>query len=113
MLLSYRGRWLAGAPLDDGLRRGVVVLSTGAWYDPQQPYGLEVHGNPNVLTADIGTSKLAQGPSSGNTVVWMKKFAGEPPPVRAVSAPAIRAVPSDRGLGSKVGSDSQGTRRAP
>ena len=113
ILSNDRGRCLAGASLDNGLRRGVVVLSTGAWYDPQQPYGLEVHGNPNVLTADIGTSKLAQGPSSGNTVVWMKKFAGEPPPVTAFSPPAIRAQPSDRGLASRVGSDSQGTRRAP
>ncbi|WP_259315732.1 molybdopterin-dependent oxidoreductase [Capillimicrobium parvum] len=89
LLHNDRGRCLAGAVLDDRLRRGVIVLSTGAWYDAERPGGLEVHGNPNVLTADIGSSKLAQGPTSGNTLVWMERFAGRPP-VRAFSPPSIR-----------------------
>lgn len=41
-------------------------MATGAWYDPDDPAAsapLERHGNPNVLTADIGTSRLSQGPS--------------------------------------------------
>ena len=31
------------------------------------------HGNPNVLTKDVGTSSLAQGPTSHTTLVEMKK----------------------------------------
>ncbi len=90
MLSNGRGRCLAGASRDDRLRRGVVVLSTGAWYVPERPYGLEVLGSPTVLSADVGTSKLAQGPSTGNTIVWVERFRGEPPPVRAFSPPRIR-----------------------
>jgi biotin/methionine sulfoxide reductase len=40
-----------------------VQLSTGAWFDPLDPAAigsLDKHGNPNVLTLDKGTSKLAQ-----------------------------------------------------
>src|SRR5208282_4856782 len=63
-LYNERGACLAGAVLSDALRPGVVQLSTGAWFDPDdstadQP--LCVHGNPNVLTTDIGTSRPAQG----------------------------------------------------
>jgi biotin/methionine sulfoxide reductase len=90
LLSNPRGRCLAGAALDEGLRRGVVILSTGAWYDPEEPYGMDLHGNPNVLTADIGTSKLAQGPSTGNTLVRVERFRGQPPPVRAFTPPPVR-----------------------
>ena len=34
---------------------------------------LERHGNPNVLTKDVGTSSLGQGPTSHTTLVEMKK----------------------------------------
>ena len=48
---------------------GVVVLPTGAWYDPETPGGLERHGNPNVLTLDKGASRLAQGPVAHTALV--------------------------------------------
>ena len=63
-VFNDRGACLAGVAVDDRLRRGVVQLSTGAWYDPEDaadPDAMCVHGNPNVLTADVGTSALAQG----------------------------------------------------
>jgi anaerobic selenocysteine-containing dehydrogenase len=63
---------LAGAVVTDEVRPGVVVLATGAWFDPEEPGvsgSLERHGNPNVLTAGIGTSRLAQGSTSGTTLV--------------------------------------------
>ena len=63
-LYNERGACLAGAVLSEALRPGVVQLSTGAWYDPEDPAAekpLCVHGNPNVLTRDAGTSRLAQG----------------------------------------------------
>ena len=52
---------------------GVVVLSTGAWFDPDENTGMDRHGNPNVLTKDVGTSSLGQGPTSHTTLVEMKK----------------------------------------
>ena len=63
-LYNDRGACLAGAVISAALRPGVVQLGTGAWYDPLDPAAddpLCVHGNPNVLTADVGTSRLAQG----------------------------------------------------
>ena len=36
-LYNDRGACLAGARLTDGIRRGVVQLPTGAWYDPADP----------------------------------------------------------------------------
>ena len=57
----------------DAVMSGVVVLSTGAWFDPDDEISLDRHGNPNVLTKDVGTSSLAQGPTSHTTLVEVKK----------------------------------------
>ena len=73
MLFNKRGRVLAGANISDNVMPGVVVLSTGAWFDPDYALNLERHGNPNVLTKDVGTSSLGQGPSSHTTLVELKK----------------------------------------
>ena len=59
-VFNDRGACLAGVVIDDRLRPGVVQLSTGAWFDPLDPADPDamcVHGNPNVLTADVGTSR--------------------------------------------------------
>lgn len=79
---NERGQVLAGAQLTDTLRRSVVRLSTGAWYDPIVPGGLDVHGNPNVLTADRGTSRLAQGPSAHSALVQIERYDKPLPPIR-------------------------------
>ncbi len=63
-LFNARGACLAAADVTDDIRAGVVQLPTGAWYDPEdadEDNPLCVHGNPNVLTRDVGTSSLAQG----------------------------------------------------
>jgi biotin/methionine sulfoxide reductase len=60
VLANDRGRCLAHAVVDPGLRRGVVVMPTGAWFAPDDEGGPERNGNPNVLTADRGTSALGQ-----------------------------------------------------
>jgi biotin/methionine sulfoxide reductase len=88
-LYNDRGACLAGARVTRGVRPGVVVLPTGAWYDPETPTGLERHGNPNVLTLDKGTSRLAQGPSAHTTLVEMERAEGELPAVAAFEAPTI------------------------
>jgi len=87
-LFNDRGACLAGAVLSDQLIPGVVQLSTGAWYDPDEN-GMCKHGNPNVLTRDRGTSKLAQGPSAHTCLVQVERFEGEPPPVTAHQPPAF------------------------
>jgi biotin/methionine sulfoxide reductase len=86
-----RGACLAGARLTERIRRGVINLSTGAWYDPDRPGpgALCKHGNPNVLTLDKGTSRLAQSTSATTTLVEVERFAGEPPPVTAHEPPEI------------------------
>ncbi|MTD13119.1 molybdopterin-dependent oxidoreductase [Nakamurella sp. YIM 132087] len=81
-LFNDRGQVLAGAVISADIRPGVVRLSTGAWYDPVEPGGLDAHGNPNVLTRDVGTSTLAQGPSAHSCLVQLELFTGAPPPVR-------------------------------
>jgi biotin/methionine sulfoxide reductase len=89
-LYNERGACLAGAVLSDALRPGVVQLSTGAWYDPADPAAATpfcVHGNPNVLTRDAGTSRLAQGCTGQLTLVQIERFDGPLPPIRAFDPP--------------------------
>ena len=50
-----------------------------------------VHGNPNVLTLDKGTSKLTQGCSAHTTLVEVELFKGELPPVTAFDPPQFVA----------------------
>jgi biotin/methionine sulfoxide reductase len=87
-----RGRVLAGAVVSDAVMPGVVQLSTGAWYDPDDPASDSptcVHGNPNVLTADRGTSRLAQACTGQHCLVEVRRYDGVPPPVRAHEPPVL------------------------
>ncbi len=89
-LWNDRGACLAGAVLSEALRPGVAQLATGAWYDPEDPAAdapLCVHGNPNVLTRDIGTSRLAQGCTGQLCLVEIERFDGPPPPIKAFDPP--------------------------
>ncbi|WP_211714741.1 molybdopterin-dependent oxidoreductase [Nocardiopsis sp. MG754419] len=81
------GTCLAGAVLDDGLRPGVVQLSTGAWYDPSGPDVTCAHGNPNALTRDEGTSSLSQGCTGQLVRVRVEPYTGAPPALRAFEPP--------------------------
>jgi biotin/methionine sulfoxide reductase len=89
-LFNHRGACLAGAVISEAVRPGVVQLATGAWYDPIDPAAenpLCVHGNPNVLTRDAGTSKLAQACTGQLTVVQVERYGGALPPIRAFDPP--------------------------
>jgi len=91
-VFNDRGACLAGAVLDDGLMRGVVAMATGAWFDPLEPGvpgSLCVHGNPNVLTRDQGTSRLGQGPVAHSCLVEIERWQGPVPPVRVHAPPPI------------------------
>lgn len=90
-LFNHRGACLAAVHITETIRPGVVQLPTGAWYDPIDPTEntpLCVHGNPNVLTRDIGTSSLAQGCTGQLTIVEVEKFTGNLPPIRAFESPS-------------------------
>jgi biotin/methionine sulfoxide reductase len=51
---------------------GVVALPTGAWFGA--PGGnIDPQGNPNVLTRDVGTSRLGQGTSAHSALVEVEK----------------------------------------
>lgn len=91
-VFNDRGACLAGVRLSEGLRRGVVILPTGAWFDPAVPGKsgvLEKHGNPNVLTLDKGTSKLTQGCIAHTALVEVERYEGELPPITAFDPPTL------------------------
>jgi biotin/methionine sulfoxide reductase len=73
-VFNDRGACLAAAHLDDNMRDDVVVLPTGAWFARDPESGLELNGNPNVLTRDKGTSLLAQGPSPNTCMVEVELY---------------------------------------
>lgn len=76
-LWNERGECLATAHVSDTVRRGVVVLPTGAWFTPAGNSGLDIAGNPNVLTLDIGTSQLGQGCSAHTCLVRVEPYRGD------------------------------------
>jgi biotin/methionine sulfoxide reductase len=91
-VFNDRGACLAGVIVDSDLRSDVVQLSTGAWYDPLDPAdpdSLCVHGNPNVLTPDIGTSSLSHGCTGQHVLVQIEKFGEVLPPVKAFDPPVL------------------------
>ena len=93
-LFNERGACLAGAIVSDAVRPGVLQLATGAWYDPVDPGrsgSLENHGNPNVLTRDVGCSRLSQGPSPLTTLVEIERYDGPVDDVGAFDPPPMDA----------------------
>ena len=88
-VFNSRGRCLAGAVVSDDIRPGVVFLWTGAWYDPdlQQNDHQDRHGNPNVLTHDLRTSRLSQGPAAQSALVQVERYEGPLPAITAFDPP--------------------------
>jgi biotin/methionine sulfoxide reductase len=64
---NARGACLAELRISDSIRPGVIQIATGAWLDPDG--SLCRRGNPNTLTLDKGTSRLAQGPVAHSCLV--------------------------------------------
>ncbi len=91
-VFNRRGACLGAVVIDDQVMPGVVQMSTGAWYDPQEPGNpgsLCKHGNPNMLTLDVGTSQLAQGPIAHTCLVEIERFVQPIPQVTAFDPPEI------------------------
>ncbi|RGP37953.1 molybdopterin guanine dinucleotide-containing S/N-oxide reductase [Pseudotabrizicola alkalilacus] len=78
-LWNARGACLATACLTDAVARGVAVLPTGAWFTPLGNSGLDLSGNPNVLTLDIGTSAFGQGCSAHTCLIRVEPYGSEAP----------------------------------
>lgn len=75
-VFNARGACRARAVISHDIRQGVVALPTGAWYgDPGE--NIDPHGNPNVLTMDVGTSRLGQGCSAHTALVDVRKLESE------------------------------------
>lgn len=86
-----RGRCLAGAILSPDIMPGVARLATGAWYDPDPDTAMDLHGNPNVLTLDRGTSSLAQGSVAQTCLVEVRGPIRDVPRVSAFDLPDFAA----------------------
>ena len=96
-VFNDRGSCLAGAMISDDIRSGVVELPTGAWYDPEDPNldgSLEVHGNPNTVTRDVGTSSLAQGPTAHSCLVQVEPYSGKTPDIKVFTQPETKELAS-------------------
>ena len=92
-VFNDRGACLAGVEFSSQLHPEVVELPTGAWFDPwldADGQALELAGNPNVLTRDVGTSKLAQGPSAHTCLVEVALYEGDAPAPRVYQPPPLR-----------------------
>jgi biotin/methionine sulfoxide reductase len=92
-IFNDRGSALAGVVISDAVRPQVIQLSTGAWYDPLDPADPDsmcVHGNPNMLTRDIGSSSLGQGNVGQHALVDIERWEGVLPPVSVTGPPPIR-----------------------
>jgi biotin/methionine sulfoxide reductase len=71
-VFNARGAVRARARVTADILQGVVALPTGAWVGP--PGGnIDPNGNPNVLTRDVGTSRLGQGTSAHSALVEVEK----------------------------------------
>lgn len=88
-IFNVRGACLAGLRVSDAIRPGVIQISTGAWYDPDGETC--IHGNPNTLTLDKGTSKLAQGPIAHSCLVQVEA-ASDVPGLRIHRPPLHRSL---------------------
>lgn len=72
-VFNRRGAVRARAKVSEAIRPGVVSLPTGAWYG--DPGGnIDPDGNPNVLTRDVGTSRLGQGCSAHSALVEVERL---------------------------------------
>jgi biotin/methionine sulfoxide reductase len=85
---NARGNCLAGVIVSEEVMPGVVRMSTGAWWDPDSDR-LDKHGNANVLTRDVGASRLSQGCAAQTCIVEVERFQGLVPPLTAYQRPTF------------------------
>jgi biotin/methionine sulfoxide reductase len=79
-VFNDRGAVAAGVEVTEAIRPGVVAMATGAWWNPERPGATDsacLHGNANVLTQDVGTSRLGQGSAAQSCLVEIEGWVGE------------------------------------
>lgn len=79
---NSRGQILVGAVVSKDIRPGVIRISEGAWFDPEEAArsgSLCKNGNVNCLTFDIGSSSLAQGNCGHMAQLQIEKYIGVAP----------------------------------
>lgn len=74
-LYNDRGIVLVAATADPKVAQGTLVLPTGGWFNPVRDAldrVVDLGGNPNTLTADLGSSRLSQGASANHPRVGLR-----------------------------------------
>ncbi|WP_138472299.1 molybdopterin-dependent oxidoreductase [Poseidonocella sp. HB161398] len=89
-LWNDRGSCHAVARLDPDLAPGVAVLPTGSSFDPDGR--ADRNSNPNVLTADIGSSDMTQGCAAQSCLVEIRRV-DRLPELQAYRPPRIDPAP--------------------
>ena len=82
-VFNDRGAVVCGAIVTAAVRPRVVLLQQGSWYAPAEPGkigSLDRGGCANTLTAQRGTSQLAQGPVCHDSLVQIEKYGGKVKP---------------------------------
>ena len=90
-LENDRGACLAGVQISDALRPDTVALPTGAWLDLRIIDGKPtcIHGNPNMLTLDKGSTGLSQGNIAHTALVRLRKWDGPLPEITVHQRPTF------------------------
>lgn len=86
---NARGACLAGVKISDQIRPDTVALPTGAWLDVRMIKGKPtcIHGNPNMLTLDKGSTGLSQGNIAHTALVRIAKWEGALPDITVHAQP--------------------------
>lgn len=87
-VFNERGSVIAGAFVTNRVKKSVVKLCEGGWYDPDENGNCK-YGSANVLTIDMPTSELANGNISHTALVNIEKYTGTAPTITAFSNPKI------------------------
>lgn len=89
---NVRGAFLALAELSEELRPGVVVIPTGAWFDPVDPGcpgTLDRNSNPNAVTLDLPSSALGQATSAQTALVEVARWVDPLPELQVARPPVL------------------------
>ncbi|MDJ0929737.1 molybdopterin dinucleotide binding domain-containing protein [Breoghania sp.] len=91
-VFNDRGQILTGARISEDTMPGVIRIYEGGWYTPSDPLkegSLDTYSDVNVLTFDVGTSRLAQGNCGHSAAADVEKFTGTPSEVTVFTTPAV------------------------
>ena len=86
-IFNDRGEILGGVIVTDAVKKGVVRMQEGGWWDPVEGNGgLCARGNVNALMPNEPTSNLACG-NQATALVQIEKYEKDLPEIRVFSQP--------------------------